>query len=221
MLDIKYIKDQITLSDVIGATVTLKRTGRSGRWIGKCPFHQDSTPSFQVDDNHGRWRCWGCGAGPGDVIDFIERTQGVDKKEALNQVKALAGVEDEFLTKSQRREYEARIVREIQDRKRVNQWREELRDLLICYTGAFWEIHRIAKMQLMDTWTEELDNQAESAYTEASIKERSLDELEEMSDQELRGWMQTRKVWEGVRNPQWFLSPKKQEISRAYKAGKI
>jgi hypothetical protein len=67
--------------DVYARYVKLRR---SGAWfIGNCPFHNDKTPSFAVQD--GRWVCF-AGCGRGDPIDFIERVQHVDFAAAVHDL---------------------------------------------------------------------------------------------------------------------------------------
>ena len=74
------------LVEVVGQYVQLKRAGN--RWMGLCPFHADSQPSFYVTPelgDHGLFRCFGCGAG-GDAIKFLmlkESLAFADAVEAL------------------------------------------------------------------------------------------------------------------------------------------
>ena len=56
------------LSEVIGEYVDLKKWG-NGKYLGLCPFHNEKTPSFTVDDNKGRFHCFGCRAS-GGLTDF-------------------------------------------------------------------------------------------------------------------------------------------------------
>jgi DNA primase len=59
------------LSDIIGRTVTLQQ--RSGSTLaGLCPFHDERTPSFTVNDAKGVFRCYGCGA-HGGIADFEKK----------------------------------------------------------------------------------------------------------------------------------------------------
>jgi DNA primase len=53
--------------------VELKKSGRS--WKGRCPFHQEKTPSFYVWAEEKRFKCFGCQAG-GDAISFVQRLLG-------------------------------------------------------------------------------------------------------------------------------------------------
>lgn len=61
------------LSTIVAKKVTLK-VGGAGRFIGLCPFHDERTPSFMVDDSAARFHCLGCGA-KGDAMDFVFRTE--------------------------------------------------------------------------------------------------------------------------------------------------
>jgi DNA primase len=78
---IDALLERINLIDVVGLSVQLRRSG--ARSMGKCPFHEDSSPSFLVDEKH--YHCFGCKA-HGNVIDFeMNRTGGgfVETVEAL------------------------------------------------------------------------------------------------------------------------------------------
>ena len=56
--------------EVISKRVELKKAGRN--WIGLCPFHSETDPSFCVDEKKQTWHCFGCGIG-GDLEAFQER----------------------------------------------------------------------------------------------------------------------------------------------------
>jgi DNA primase len=61
------------LSAVVGQSVQLKRSG--GEWLGCCPFHNDHTPSFTVNDGKAFAHCFGCGW-HGDAVDFVAAMTG-------------------------------------------------------------------------------------------------------------------------------------------------
>lgn len=84
------IRARVSIADVVSRHVTLKRQGN--RQVGLCPFHQEKTPSFSVSEEKGLFHCFGCGAG-GGVIDWVMRVEGVDFREAAEQLAELAGVE--------------------------------------------------------------------------------------------------------------------------------
>ena len=62
------IRTRLILSELIGRRVRLALKGRE--YIGLCPFHNEKTPSFTVNNEKGFFHCFGCGA-HGDVIGFI------------------------------------------------------------------------------------------------------------------------------------------------------
>ena len=77
------------IEQVIGSYVTLKRAGSNLN--GRCPFHNEKTPSFTVFPATKSFYCFGCGAG-GDVISFIMRSENLDYREALEFLAARAGI---------------------------------------------------------------------------------------------------------------------------------
>lgn len=88
--DIELIRSRVSLVDLVGQRVSLKRMGK--HWKGLCPFHEDHHPSFDVSDELGRYRCWSCGA-KGDLFTWIIETQKVDFQEALEILSRLAGIQ--------------------------------------------------------------------------------------------------------------------------------
>ena len=62
--------------DVVSARTALRRTSGS-RFMGRCPFHEERTPSFSVNPVEKLYYCFGCGKG-GDVIGFVRETENLD-----------------------------------------------------------------------------------------------------------------------------------------------
>ncbi len=87
---VEEVRARADLVEVVGESVPLKRSGKD--WKGKCPFHEDRTPSFYVVPAKGFYTCFGCGAS-GDVFDFVMKRSGMDFVEAVKQVGARFGVE--------------------------------------------------------------------------------------------------------------------------------
>jgi DNA primase len=87
---IQTLKQRLNIVDVVRRYVSLRPGG--GRQMGLCPFHQEKTPSFSVNEAEGFFYCFGCQAG-GDVIDFYQRVNGLEFKDALEQLAAEAGIE--------------------------------------------------------------------------------------------------------------------------------
>ena len=84
------VKNRLSVVDVIGETVALKKSGASFK--GLCPFHGEKTASFYVTPNRESWKCFGCGLG-GDVFSFVMQRDSVTFPEALKILAAKAGVE--------------------------------------------------------------------------------------------------------------------------------
>ena len=86
---IDEVRARITLSTIIGKRVKLVKKGR--RHSGLCPFHNEKTPSFSVNDDDGYYYCFGCGAG-GDAISYLRESEGLDFSEAVKRLAEMAGV---------------------------------------------------------------------------------------------------------------------------------
>jgi DNA primase len=56
--------------DVIGKIIKLEKSGM--HYMGLCPFHEETSPSFTVDPKTESWHCFGCGVG-GNIKDFQDR----------------------------------------------------------------------------------------------------------------------------------------------------
>jgi DNA primase len=84
------VRARIGLSDTVGRRVRLQRRGREH--TGLCPFHNEKTPSFTVNDEKGFFHCFGCGA-HGDVIGFVMRTENLSFPEAVERLAEQAGLE--------------------------------------------------------------------------------------------------------------------------------
>lgn len=84
-IDFEALKAANKISDIAGKSLKLTRDGAEYRAL--CPFHNEQTPSFTINDAKGFYHCFGCGA-HGDVIDFVSEFHRVDAKKAM---KMLAG----------------------------------------------------------------------------------------------------------------------------------
>jgi DNA primase len=82
-------RSRVPLSRLIARAVKLKRAGR--QWQGLCPFHEERTPSFYVDDVKG-FHCHGCGVG-GDHVSWLRKRQGLGFREAAEALLREAGLE--------------------------------------------------------------------------------------------------------------------------------
>ena len=62
--------------DVVGLRTSLRK-GSGARYMGRCPFHDERSPSFSVNADLNVYHCFGCGKG-GDVVTFVRETEGLD-----------------------------------------------------------------------------------------------------------------------------------------------
>lgn len=86
---IQEIQEKLLLSERIGRDVRLTRKGHE--FLGLCPFHDEKTPSFTVNDQKGFYHCFGCGA-HGSLVDYVMHTRNLPFKEALTALAQEAGV---------------------------------------------------------------------------------------------------------------------------------
>ncbi len=88
---VEQLKSSIDIVKVVGDYVRLKRVGASGRYIGLCPFHQEKTPSFGVNQPRQFYKCFGCGVG-GDALKFVMEIDGLTFPEALKLLAERNGI---------------------------------------------------------------------------------------------------------------------------------
>jgi DNA primase len=84
------LRARVGLVQVISRRVKLQKAGRE--WKGCCPFHNEKTPSFYVNEDKGFYHCFGCGA-HGDVIRFVIEQDGLPFPEAVRTLAAEAGLQ--------------------------------------------------------------------------------------------------------------------------------
>ena len=88
--DLERLRATVSISDVVQQWVALRRVGRN--MVGLCPFHAERTGSFNVREETGRYKCFGCGAA-GDVFKFVQEIEHVDFVNAVEQLAAKAGIQ--------------------------------------------------------------------------------------------------------------------------------
>ena len=87
---IEEIRSRLNLVAIVEQVVPLKKSGRN--CSGRCPFHQDKSPSFTVSEEKQLYHCFGCGAG-GTVFNFLMSYHQIPFPEALERAAQMAGVE--------------------------------------------------------------------------------------------------------------------------------
>jgi DNA primase len=95
--------------DVVSLRTALKRSSGS-RYMGRCPFHDERTPSFSVNPVEKLYYCFGCGQG-GDVVSFVRETENLDFVGAIEWLADRFGISLEYEVSSPQAE-EARQHRD-------------------------------------------------------------------------------------------------------------
>jgi DNA primase len=99
--DIERLRSTVSIVDTIQQYVALKRVGRN--WVGLCPFHAEKSGSFNVREETGRYKCFGCDKG-GDVFTFIQEIEHVDFPGAVEHLAAKSGIQLNYTTTGQSKE---------------------------------------------------------------------------------------------------------------------
>ena len=99
--DIERLRSTVSIVDVVGQFVALRKSGRN--WVGLCPFHAERTPSFNVREETGRYKCFGCDKG-GDMFTFVQEHEHVDFVGAVEYLAAKVGLQLTYTSAGQTRE---------------------------------------------------------------------------------------------------------------------
>ncbi|MGT2926209.1 DNA primase [Streptococcus cuniculipharyngis] len=87
------IKNQTNIVEVIGEFVPLVRSGRN--YLGRCPFHKEKTPSFNVVEDKQFYHCFGCGKS-GDVFHFLEEYRQISFNDSVKILAERLGMRVDF-----------------------------------------------------------------------------------------------------------------------------
>lgn len=83
------LRARLSVVDVVSRRVPLTKKGQN--YWGCCPFHNEKTPSFSVNEDKGFYHCFGCGE-HGDIISFVMKSENVDFKTAIAELAQQAGL---------------------------------------------------------------------------------------------------------------------------------
>jgi DNA primase len=140
------VREAVDFVELVSARTELRRAGPA-RFEGLCPFHDERTPSFGIDPVQKVYHCFGCQAS-GDVFTFVQETEGVDFKAALELLAERYGIE---------------LQREEEDPREAELRRRRARLLeLLSRTTAYYERY--------------LWESSESAHAREYLSERGLGE---------------------------------------------
>jgi DNA primase len=106
------IREAVDFAELVGKKVELRRVS-ARNYIGRCPIHEERTGSFSIDIEKKVFNCFGCGAS-GDVFRYIELTEGVDFRTAMELLAERHGIEleleEEDPREKERRERHGRLT---------------------------------------------------------------------------------------------------------------
>lgn len=83
------LRTRLSIVDVVSRRVPLVKKGLN--YWGCCPFHNEKTPSFSVNEEKGFYHCFGCGE-HGDIISFTMKSNNIDFKSAIKELADMAGL---------------------------------------------------------------------------------------------------------------------------------
>ena len=107
------LRARVSIVDVVGAKVKLTKKGRE--YQGLCPFHNEKTPSFTVNESKGFYHCFGCAA-HGDIIKFEMEANGLPFMDALQKLAHQAGLQmPQFTVKDKEQVEEKKSLYEIME----------------------------------------------------------------------------------------------------------
>jgi DNA primase len=95
---LERLRSQLTVSEVIGRRITIKKHGREFNAL--CPFHNEKSPSFTINDDKNFFHCFGCGA-HGDSIGFVMKYERLPYPEAVERLAREAGIPMPELTQEE------------------------------------------------------------------------------------------------------------------------
>lgn len=83
------LRARLSIVDVVSRRVPLTKKGQN--YWGCCPFHNEKTPSFSVNEDKGFYHCFGCGE-HGDIISFTMKSENVGFVDAIKELAEMAGL---------------------------------------------------------------------------------------------------------------------------------
>jgi DNA primase len=130
---VERVRASADIVEIVSAHTDLRRRG--GRYVGLCPFHEERTPSFSVEPSANLYYCFGCQAG-GDVFSFLQEKEGLEFREAVEQLADRYGVE---------LSYEASDPQDEERRRSRERLYELLSKAATFYARYLWESGEAAK----------------------------------------------------------------------------
>src|SRR5438128_1181763 len=97
---VERVRAAADIVEIVSAHTELRRRG--ARYVGLCPFHDERTPSFSVDPTANLYYCFGCQGG--DVFGFLQEKEGLEFRQAVEQLADRYGIELTYESQDPREE---------------------------------------------------------------------------------------------------------------------
>jgi DNA primase len=122
---IENLKESLDIVDVVGSYIDLKKSG-SGGYKARCPFHDEKTPSFTVNQNRQFFHCFGCGAS-GNSISFVMDYEGLSFRESVEELAERYSIplEYEDSSSNSKNEKESREENRLPIFQKLSEWLTE------------------------------------------------------------------------------------------------
>ena len=156
---VREIVSRTSIAQLIGEYVALKKAG--ARLKGLCPFHNEKSPSFTVNEAAGFFHCFGCGES-GDAISFLRKHSGLSFTEAVERLASRAGIA------IVREQDPAAARRASANRARERSVQEELRR--VCGMAGAWFVERLEEAGPDSIVGRYLEERGLTAQTVAAFK---------------------------------------------------
>ena len=106
--NVSKIKERLGIKEVIETYIKLEKAGTN--YKGRCPFHNEKTPSFFVSPDRDSYYCFGCGA-KGDIFSFVQEYEGIDFINSMKMLADRAGIKLEMI--NYKENSKSKILKEI------------------------------------------------------------------------------------------------------------
>ncbi len=189
-LFIEDLKNRADLLRIVEPYTKLKKSGAN--WLGRCPFHEEKTPSFSVQPSKGFYKCFGCGKG-GNAFTFVMETEGLSFPDAVRRIAEISGVplpepvDDESYRRNKARQEQRRSLAQnviALNRIAAGFWESELRQenkaaaaarAYLDERGISAEVQRSFRIGYSpDSWDSLLERLRKSGADEAVIGQSGL-----------------------------------------------